>query len=676
MLLVVKIIGTDFRQIVNNSYIRKIYSSLSSNLEKTQMKLKQDTVLKNGEYKIIKTLGEGGFGITYLAYQIHLKRNVVIKEFYIKEYCDRDSDTSKVFLGTSGNRDIVVRFLNKFHNEALNIAALKHPNIISIYDVFEENNTAYYVMEYHPDGSLGRLVDGNNGMSKERALHYIYQVADVLKYIHSKHIMHLDIKPDNILLDENDNAILIDFGLAKVYDGATNQQQTRSSSIAAYSPGYAPLEQYNPSGISSFSPTTDIYSLGATLFTLLTGKCPPLAIELINNDFIAQELLRYNVDKAIIDTIVRSMSPTKVQRPQSIGEFLAMLDAGETAVPQPASRIAPQPASQVAPQPASRITPQPASQVAPQPASQINPQPASKVSLQPTSQVAPQAASQINSQRKAEEDVRRNAEEKRKRKAEQEARIKAVEERKRNTFETKIFNVNGVEFKMVAVEGGTFDMGCKHMDLFKFLFDNNLHSVALRNYYIGETLVTQKLWQAVMGGLPSYYLKGYEYPVYNASYKDCEKFIDKLNHLLAGKLPDGCKFCLPTEAQWEFAARGGNKGKNNNYKYSGSNNIDDVAWYLGNSGEQSHLVKQKQPNELGLYDMTGNVWEWCSDWYGSNYYSSSPYNNPKGPSTGFSRVLRGGGCDSIEQYCRVEYRAYKNIYSDGLLDCGLRLAID
>ena len=355
MLLVVKIIGTDFRKIVNNSYIRKIYSSLSSNLEKTQMKLKQDTVLKNGEYKIIKTLGQGGFGITYLAYQIHLKRNVVIKEFFIKEYCDRDSDTSKVFLGTSGNRDIVVRFLNKFHNEALNIAALKHPNIISIYDVFEENNTAYYVMEYHPNGSLGRLVDGNNGMSKERALHYIYQVADVLKYIHSKHIMHLDIKPDNILLDENDNAILIDFGLAKVYDGATNQQQTRSSSIAAYSPGYAPLEQYNPSGISSFSPTTDIYSLGATLFTLLTGKCPPLAIELINNDFIAQELLRYNVDKAIIDTIVRSMSPTTVQRPQSIGEFLAMLDAGETAVPQPASRITPQDASHVAPQPVSQV---------------------------------------------------------------------------------------------------------------------------------------------------------------------------------------------------------------------------------------------------------------------------------------------------------------------------------
>ena len=319
------------------------------------MKLKQDTVLKNGEYKIIKTLGQGGFGITYLAYQIHLKRNVVIKEFFIKEYCDRDSDTSKVFLGTSGNRDIVVRFLNKFHNEALNIAALKHPNIISIYDVFEENNTAYYVMEYHPNGSLGRLVDGNNGMSKERALHYIYQVADVLKYIHSKHIMHLDIKPDNILLDENDNAILIDFGLAKVYDGATNQQQTRSSSIAAYSPGYAPLEQYNPSGISSFSPTTDIYSLGATLFTLLTGKCPPLAIELINNDFIAQELLRYNVDKAIIDTIVRSMSPTTVQRPQSIGEFLAMLDAGETAVPQPASRITPQDASHVAPQPVSQV---------------------------------------------------------------------------------------------------------------------------------------------------------------------------------------------------------------------------------------------------------------------------------------------------------------------------------
>ncbi|MBR6649489.1 MAG: protein kinase, partial [Bacteroidaceae bacterium] len=457
------------------------------------MKLKQDTVLKNGEYKIIKTLGQGGFGITYLAYQIHLKRNVVIKEFFIKEYCDRDSDTSKVFLGTSGNRDIVVRFLNKFHNEALNIAALKHPNIISIYDVFEENNTAYYVMEYHPNGSLGRLVDGHNGMSKERALHYIYQVADVLKYIHSKHIMHLDIKPDNILLDENDNAILIDFGLAKVYDGATNQQQTRSSSIAAYSPGYAPLEQYNPSGISSFSPTTDIYSLGATLFTLLTGKCPPLAIELINNDFIAQELLRYNVDKAIIDTIVRSMSPTTVQRPQSIGEFLAMLDAGKTAVPQPTSRIAPQPASQVAPQPASQVVPQPASQVNSKPKKPFNRKPLVGIiaailciifagvginecndyrdeqqrlaAIRDSIAAVKHYNDSIAMVKRYNDSVNNalviKALEQQRLAAMEKARQDSIAaaDKKRNVFETKIFNVNGIEFTMVPVDGGTFNMG-------------------------------------------------------------------------------------------------------------------------------------------------------------------------------------------------------------------------
>ena len=639
------------------------------------MKLKQDTVLKNGEYKIIKTLGQGGFGITYLAYQIHLKRNVVIKEFFIKEYCDRESDTSKVFLGTSGNRDIVVRFLNKFHNEALNIAALKHPNIISIYDVFEENNTAYYVMEYHPNGSLGRLVDGNNGMSKERALHYIYQVADVLKYIHSKQIMHLDIKPDNILVDENDNAILIDFGLAKVYDGATNQQQTRSSSIAAYSPGYAPLEQYNPSGISSFSPTTDIYSLGATLFTLLTGKCPPLAIELINNDFIAQELLRYNVDKAIIDTIVRSMSPTTVQRPQSIGEFLAMLDAGETDVPQPASRIAPQDASQVVPQATSQVGQ------------------AKRKDVQGT-------------KRKVEELMRRAAEEtivivnkfgglyQKYKKINKKIGVFIIvilcivfagvginEFVKEHTLASKcsinkynddnnyVISIDDLVYlTMVSVAGGTFNMG--PIDSAAYYDEHHVHSVTLSDYYIGETEVTQELWLAVMGSNPSISI-GINNPVDNINYKDCEKFIKKMNRLFADKLPDGRKFRLPTEAQWEFAARGGNKSKG--YKYSGSNNIDSVAWYYDNRGDRTHPVKKKQANELGLYDMSGNVWEWCSDWYDSSYYSYSPEINPQGPSDGGFRVLRGGSWLDNAQDCRVTYRNYNTPdYRSG--SCGLRLA--
>ena len=271
--------------------------------------------------------------------------------------------------------------------------------------------------------------------------------------------------------------------------------------------------------------------------------------------------------------------------------------------------------------------------------------------------------------RKAEEEARRKAEEERKRKAEEEARRKAEEERKRNVFETKIFNVNGISFEMVAVEGGTFNMGSNDSEA----FDNEkpVHSVTLSDYYIGETEVTQELWKAVMDSNPSDF-KGDKYPVERVSYDDCIDFINKLNTFLAGQLPDGRKFRLPTEAQWEFAARGGNKGKNNNHKYSGINNrLDVVAWYGSNSGSRTHPVKQKQANELGLYDMSGNVWEWCSDWYGS--YSSSPQTNPEGPSKGEYRVLRGGSWDIYARYCRVDNRFYS---TPGRRDnyCGLRLA--
>ena len=280
--------------------------------------------------------------------------------------------------------------------------------------------------------------------------------------------------------------------------------------------------------------------------------------------------------------------------------------------------------------------------------------------------------------RKAEEEARCKAEEEKKRKAEEEARRKAEEEKKRKAEEearrkavvTKDFTVNGVYFTMVAVAGGTFNMGSNDSEAYEF--EKPVHSVTLSDYYIGETEVTQALWQAVMGSNPSNF-KGSNNPVEQVSYNDCIDFINKLNTLLAGQLPAGRKFRLPTEAEWEFAARGGNKGKNNNYKYSGSNSIDAVAWwgYIGNSNKQTHPVKQKQPNELGIYDMTGNVLEWCYDWYDS--YSSSPQTNPQGPSSGSYRVFRGGCWVYDAQYCRVASRFYCD---PGLLlnFCGLRLA--
>ena len=208
--------------------------------------------------------------------------------------------------------------------------------------------------------------------------------------------------------------------------------------------------------------------------------------------------------------------------------------------------------------------------------------------------------------------------------------------------------VNGVSFDMVRVEGGTFTMGATTEQGEDADADEKpAHRETLSTYYIGRYEVTQRLWKAVMGNNPSEH-KGDDFPVENVSWEDCQKFIAKLNQLT------GKRFALPTEAQWEYAARGGNKSRG--YKYSGSSNIGTVAWYYDNSGNQTHRVGTKQANELGLYDMSGNVWEWCQDWYGENYYSSSSKTNPQGPSNGSGRVLRGG-CSWINaRNCRVSNR--------------------
>ena len=220
-----------------------------------------------------------------------------------------------------------------------------------------------------------------------------------------------------------------------------------------------------------------------------------------------------------------------------------------------------------------------------------------------------------------------------------------------------------IRITMVKVKGGTFQMGATSEQGSDAESDEKpAHRVTLSDYYIGQTEVTQTLWQAVMGINPSN-RKGPNLPVEKVSWEDCQMFITKLNQLT------GCLFRLPTEAEWEYAARGGSKSRG--YKYAGGNDLDYVAWYCNNS-HQTNPVKQKKPNELGLFDMTGNVWEWCHDWYG--FYSSSYQKNPQGPSSASTRVNRGGGCDDVIINCRVSNRSQDGLNSKGN-DLGLRLAM-
>ena len=234
------------------------------------------------------------------------------------------------------------------------------------------------------------------------------------------------------------------------------------------------------------------------------------------------------------------------------------------------------------------------------------------------------------------------------------------------------FTVGDISFNMIFVQGGTFTMGCTSEQNHCEPDEMPTHFVSLNDFYMGETEVTQALWVVVMGNNPSHLIDD-NLPVDNVSWNDCQEFIKKLNRLT------GETFRLPTEAEWEFAARGGCKSKG--YKYAGGNIIEDVAWYSGNSNDETHLVKTKAPNELGLYDMSGNVWEWCQDKYSSNYYSSTPFINPSGPSQGTERVLRGGslrsvfGLSSSAESCRVADRDSESPDYQYFV-CGFRLAMD
>lgn len=217
---------------------------------------------------------------------------------------------------------------------------------------------------------------------------------------------------------------------------------------------------------------------------------------------------------------------------------------------------------------------------------------------------------------------------------------------------SKTYTVNGVSFKMITVAGGTFQMGAQstdpngqNYDADAYSDESPVHQVTLSAFTIGETEVTQALWQAVMGSNPSYF-KGSDLPVEQVDWYDCQTFLTKLNQLT------GKTFRLPTEAEWEYAARGGNESTG--YKYSGSNTIGNVAWYYDNGGSKTHAVGTKQANELGIYDMSGNVWEWCSDGYDS--YSSSSQTNPTGAASGYLRVSRGGSWRDDASCCSVSNR--------------------
>ena len=434
------------------------------------MYLTNNTLLQGGKYKIVDHISSGGFGNTYEGVHTMMDTKVAIKEFFPKMFCNRDENTSHITVATQSNKELVEKLRKKFIEEAKAIFKMNHPNIVKVHDIFEENGTAYYVMDYIDGKSLGDIVKQRGPLPEAEAVGYIRQVADALKYVHSLNRLHLDIKPGNVMVDATGHAMLIDFGASKHYDMESGENT--STLMGVNTKGYAPVEQSTQS-FTKFSPATDIYALGATLYKLLTGITPPDANLLMAKEETLAPLPSC-ISKSTHNAVLKAMTLIRADRPQTIDVFLGLLD----------------------------------------------------------SKITNSFDDEVTMCEEAEKSSSKNA-------------------LSQQIF-SKTYTANGVSFDMMMVKAGTFTMGATSEMKAPDSDEKPTHQVTLTNdYYIGKTEVTQALWKAVMDDNPSYF-KGDNLPVEQVSWDDCQKFISKINSLT------GKNFRLPTEAEWEFAARGGN----------------------------------------------------------------------------------------------------------------------
>ena len=638
------------------------------------------TVL-NGMYRIERHLSSGGFGNTYVAINLTFGDKVAVKEFFMRGVTQRDGD-STISVSNPDNRALFIEQLEKFKKEAQRIRRLQSPNIIRVHDMFDANGTAYYVMDYIDGESLSdRLKRIGKPLSEGEVRHYLAQVLDALEVIHSAGLYHMDLKPDNIMVDGRDSAVLIDFGASKRTESSP---YTATMTSVSYTNGYAPPEQMEQD-TDHFGPWTDIYALGATLYRLLTNRKPPMPSAIYSDPTPDKhEVLPFpeGVSTNMRRVIVQMLAVRWNVRPQSIAALRNMLARGDASFAgdeRTEMMVTPTAATdEVTRMKGAAYTGEDAADDTNGYVYDGNSSSRKKLyaaigvlggiiiavlffllrgGSDPKADLGNTEVTTVNGGTDSKADLGNT----------EVTTVNGGTDSKVDFGNIGVITVNGVSFNMIKVSGGTFQMGATSEQGSDAYDDERpVHSVTLSDYYIGETEVTQELWTAVMDNNPSEY-KGTNLPVENVScWDDCQRFITKLNQLT------GYTFRLPTEAEWEFAARGGNKSKH--YKYSGSNDIGSVAWYDRNcvEGDEPPPVAQKQPNELGIYDMSGNVWEWCNDWYGE--YTSSAQTNPHNAASSTYRVIRGGSWRNYAGYCRVSSRSSSfPASSNGAL--GLRLVL-
>lgn len=297
------------------------------------MNLPDEHVLQNGKYRITHVIGQGGFGITYKGIwftevkgalgTVETEVPICIKEYFFKDYCYRETGSFAVKAHSETGKALFNKFKEKLIKEAQLLSEVHHPYIVNVLEVFEENGTAYIAMEYISGCSLKYMMDKEGKLPEKKVLRYVHQIGEALQFVHEKSILHLDIKPSNILIDSNGKARLIDFGVSKRYD---IEQQETSTTMLTLSKGFASIEQYDNEGTQSFSPCPDVYSLGATMFNLLTGKIPTESILRATRSLQKPTVLNPEITSKTEDVIIKAMQIIPADRFQSVSEMLASLD--------------------------------------------------------------------------------------------------------------------------------------------------------------------------------------------------------------------------------------------------------------------------------------------------------------------------------------------------------------
>ena len=551
-------------------------------------------LLKRGQYEIIDTLGQGGFGITYLAQDHKRKKEVAIKSLNVSFLKQRYRDK---YGNTDGFGDFLAEEQDKFNTEAMVLARFDHPHIVKVYpELFQENGLSCMVMEYVKGKNLEQYLYAKGVFSESAGLSIIKGIGEALSYIHGRNYLHRDIKPANILLRESDNkAILIDFGLAREVNFAELMSLTN-----AKTPVFAPPEQFE--NRSNFTPALDIYALAATLYVIIAVHEPPFiplpspylnAKIMLDMKMAIEPPQKYNsqISQKVNDAILKGMELDYQNRPQSITEWFKFLGIQ----------------------------------------SQNNHLKTFTFEVVTTNA----KGSIIN---------RRN--------------------HSANYFVEDLGN--GVKLEMVEIPAGTFYMGSPENEEGRFDTESPQHQVTVPSFFIGKYPLTQAQYQAIMGNNPAGFQGDGSTPLTNqrpveqVSWDDAVAFCQKLSQ------KTGENYKLPSEAQWEYACRAGTTTP----FYFGESIIPDLVNYngeypyaaapKGQYRKQTTDVGTFPPNAFGLYDMHGNVYEWCEDDWHKNYINV-PVNGSALISQSQYKLLRGGSWDYSPDVCRSAYRLNLNL---------------